>query len=271
MPPADPTSATEAAEVRASARAHDFDRYLAALLAPASKRDDLLALAAALGEIARIPALVKEPMMGEVRLTWWRDELAKPADAAPCGHPVADAMRGVIVRHRLPAALIEGLTDARVHDLYADPVRDTGELDAYLDATEGAGLRLASGILGVGAETDATMTAAGRALGLTRLLIDLPRHQRRGRDPLPPIPNVFDAREKMRVFAGRARAELSTVRTACPALSRARKAALLPLALVEPYLRALEKPGHDAFALPTDIPPLSRAWRLLRAHLGGRV
>lgn len=261
----------EAAEVRASARACDFDRYLAALLSPAGKRDDLFALAATLGEIARIPALVKEPMMGEVRLTWWRDELTKPADAEPSGHPVADAMRRVIARHALPKELLEGLCAARVFDLYADPVREPAEFDAYLDATEGAGFRLASGILGAGTAADATMLAAGRAFGITRVLAELPRLQKRGRDPLPALPNVFDMRDKTKFYIDRARSELRAVRAAYPSLSRERKAALLPLALVEPYLRALEKPGHDAFAEPADIRPLTRVWRLWRAHVTGRV
>ena len=93
MPPA------EFAEVRGCARAHDFDRYLAALLAPRDVRDDLIALAATVGEIARVPATVKEPMMGEIRLTWWRDWLAKPLAEGLSGNPVADAMRRAIARH----------------------------------------------------------------------------------------------------------------------------------------------------------------------------
>lgn len=255
--------------MRASARAHDFDRYLAALLGPGAARDDLVTLAATLGEIARVPALVKEPMMGEVRLTWWRDELAKPVDAAPSGHPVADLMRGVIARHGLPMDTIEGLTDARVFDLYADPVRTEADLEAYLDATEGAGFRLAARILGVSGD-EAGLTAAGRAFGLTRVLLSLSRHRQRGRDPLPVMIGM-NAEEKAALWAGRAAEELDRARRQLVETRARIMPAVLPLALVEPYLRALQKPGHDAWLTPTDISPLVRVWRLWRAHVSGRV
>ena len=61
--------------VRASARLNAPDRYYAALFAPAAVRDDLIALAAFCGEIARIGRQVSEPVMGEIRITWWRDAL----------------------------------------------------------------------------------------------------------------------------------------------------------------------------------------------------
>jgi phytoene synthase len=269
MPTQPAPTAAETAEVRASARAHDFDRYLAALLGPREARDDLITLAAALGEIARVPALVKEPMMGEVRLTWWRDELAKPADAAPSGHPVADAMRAVVTRHGLPQDEIEGLTEARVLDLYADPVRTEADLEAYLDATEGAGFRLAARILGLSGDENG-ITAAGRAFGLTRVLLSLPRHRQRVRDPLPVMVGM-SAEERAALWARRALDELGRARRQLAETRVRIMPAVLPVALVEPYLRALQKPGHDPWMMPTDISPLVRVWRLWRAHLTGRV
>ncbi len=268
MPTPSAPSAAETAEVRASARAHDFDRYLAALLGPREARDDLVTLAATLGEIARVPALVKEPMMGEVRLTWWRDELAKPADAEPGGHPVADAMRAVIARHGLPKDAIEGLTEARVLDLYADPVTTEADLLAYLDATEGAGFGLAARILGL-PDDEAVLTAAGRAFGLTRLLLSLPRLKQRGRDPLPVILGM-SGEEKVALWIKRAANELDRARSQLAETRAGIMPAVLPLALVEPYLRALQKPGHDPWMTPTEISPFARVWRLWRAHLRGR-
>lgn len=54
--------------VRDTARTYAPDRYLAALLAPKSYRDDLIILAAFLGEMERIPKIVREPALGEIRL-----------------------------------------------------------------------------------------------------------------------------------------------------------------------------------------------------------
>jgi hypothetical protein len=58
-----PTVAADA--VAAAARLGEFDRYLAALLAPPSARADLLALAAFASEVARVPFIVTgEPAIG---------------------------------------------------------------------------------------------------------------------------------------------------------------------------------------------------------------
>ena len=59
--------------IRLAARAYERDRYLAALLSPAARRDDLLVLAAFAGDVGRIASSVSEPMMGAIRLQWWRD------------------------------------------------------------------------------------------------------------------------------------------------------------------------------------------------------
>lgn len=49
----------------------------------------LLAFDAHLG---RLVASVKEPLVGQIRLAWWREELAKPAAARPRGNPELDAL-----------------------------------------------------------------------------------------------------------------------------------------------------------------------------------
>jgi phytoene synthase len=43
------------------------------------------------------------------------------------------------------------------------------------------------------------------------------------------------------------------------------------LALVEPYLRALEKPGQNPLRDVAEIAPLQRIWRIGRAHWLGRM
>ena len=41
--------------------------------------------------LARIVAATTEPMLGQMRLAWWRDILAKPVDERPRGDVVLDA------------------------------------------------------------------------------------------------------------------------------------------------------------------------------------
>lgn len=97
-------------------RTHDRGRFVASLFAPPTARDRVLALLAFDRELARIPATVSEPMLGQMRFQWWRDLIARVADggSAPQGHPVAQAL----------AAGMSGIS--------------RGELDALIDAHEAA-------------------------------------------------------------------------------------------------------------------------------------
>jgi phytoene synthase len=54
-------------------------------------------------------------------------------------------------------------------------------------------------------------------------------------------------------------------------LPRHVRPAFLPLALVEPYLRALERPGRDVLRAPAALAPLTRVWRIAAAHWLGRI
>ncbi len=62
-------------------RALDRDRFVTALFAPPAARDELIALYSFNLELARIAEQVSEPMIGEIRLAWWREAVA---DGSAC-------------------------------------------------------------------------------------------------------------------------------------------------------------------------------------------
>ena len=165
------------AVVDAAARSTAIDRYLAARLAPRKGRRDLITLAAFIGETARIVATASEPLVGEMRLQWWRDVLepGRPAGEAT-GNPIADALRDAITRHALPGELFSTLLDARSRALEPDFAPTGAELDRYLDDSEGGAFRLAARILGVpaGEAVEKLMVAAGQAYGRVQFLRTLP-------------------------------------------------------------------------------------------------
>jgi phytoene synthase len=235
-----------------------MDRYLSALLAPRQARADLLALTAFLGEVARIPDLVTEPAMGEIRLQWWRDALDTLRAGRATGNPIADALGGVIVRRQLPDALLQSVIDARSEDLVPSGVSaeqaHQGDPANYLQRSDGAAFRLAARVLGINDQSvGELLSAAGQAYGRTRLLRAFAR--RGGVAVEKPI--------------SEARQALADVRLLTDSAPAAVIPAILPVALVEPYLAALE--GHDKAANPADISQLARVWSLLRASLRGRV
>jgi phytoene synthase len=120
---------------------HDKDRFWASLYAPADRRDGLYTLYAFDLEIAAVPARVREPMAGEIRLQWWREVLDGQRDEEAAAHPVAAALLEVVRQHRLPVERLTVLIDVCAEELYEQSAAD--------DATgRGTIIALAAAILG---------------------------------------------------------------------------------------------------------------------------
>jgi len=67
------------------------------------------------------------------------------------------------------------------------------------------------------------------------------------------------------------RSSIVTSRQHVANLPREARTAFLPLALVQSYLRALDRPGRDLLRGPAEIAPLTRIMRIAMAHWLGRV
>ncbi len=265
--------------IRDVARASEPDRYLAALLSPRAVRDDLIALAAFAGELGRIPTQVREPMPGEIRVQWWRDAVHAGVTGTKSGNPIADAFAETVQRHDLPLARIGDMLDAHAHALYSAPPADDAALRLELDLNEGTLFWLAVKILGA-KDTEFTRTLienAAHAYGLARLGLNLPHSLARGRVPLPQsyVPSADEPSDTWRPAIAKlcrdSRTDMAKVKMHFSQASPALQAALLPLALVEPYLKALEKAAHDPVRDLAEIAPLTRLWRLSFAHWRGRM
>ena len=247
-----PAGAGAADVVRIAARAYERDRYLAALLAPARARADLIALAAFAGEIARIPVFVSEPMIGEIRLQWWRDTLDRvAAGETGAGHPVADAIGPALARNSLSVERLHGLIDAHAARLVDAPFAGETALASNLSATEAAQFALAARMIGAGsadAEHD-LIEAAGQAYGRARLLMELPATLAEQRCLLPldrlaahgvSIAELGGRDDRhglaaaVREISASAVAALTRVEVGWRGLPWSVRSALLPVALVRP-------------------------------------
>src|SRR6201984_811294 len=69
--------------VAALVRRHDHDRYQTVLFAPAARREALFALYAFNYEIARVRESVTQPMLGQIRLQWWRENIGAAVARGP--------------------------------------------------------------------------------------------------------------------------------------------------------------------------------------------
>src|SRR3546814_7792176 len=100
---------------------HDRDLSLASLFAPEAQREHLFALYAFNHEVAKTAEVVSEPMIGRIRLQWWRECLDGIYDGAARQHEVVQPLAEAIAARQLPRALLEAIIDARELDLDAEP------------------------------------------------------------------------------------------------------------------------------------------------------
>lgn len=158
----------------------DPDRFAAVMAAPTAARARLFPLYAFNLEVARAPWVSKEPMIGEMRLQWWRDVVAEPS---PRAHEVAGPFHALIQEAALPLAVIDRLIEARIHDVYGEPFADGAAFDIYLDDTAGGLMWLAA--KACGGTDEPAARALGWAMGLSNYLRAVPELEARGRQPLP--------------------------------------------------------------------------------------
>ena len=133
-------------------READRERYLAVLFAPADRRDALFSLYAFDIEISRIRDLAREPMPGEIRLQWWREVLEGGRAGEAAANPVAGSLLATLARHRLAAAKLTDLVEARRFDIYDEPMPTLAALQSYASSTAGAIFDCATRILGEASE-----------------------------------------------------------------------------------------------------------------------
>ncbi len=161
-------------------RRQDEDRWLASRFAPKALRQRLTALYAFNLEVARVADKVSEPHLGEIRLQWWRDAVESTfAGGVTPAHPVMKALAELRNQVALPLEPFDALLTARVCDLSHAPFETWADVDAYIDATDGGMMRLATLICQPAQEISkqraAALHAAARAWGYMRLLRDLPQ------------------------------------------------------------------------------------------------
>lgn len=235
----------------------DPDRYFATLFAPPDRRALLFAFYAFNAEVSRIAESVREPMLGAIRLEWWRETAEGAAKGAPRNHDVARGLAALFAGGRVALADLEAIIAARAFDSAPDHFAYFTALENYVDATSGAVMRVAAKILG--GRPEATREAA-LAYGLTGLVRALPFHNGRHKLYLPLdllaalhlTPEEFfhlgktDTRltAVMRQVGLKARDHFLAARQA--PRPGAALAAVLPAALVPVYLRKMtrEVPIH---------------------------
>lgn len=268
-------------------RKHDNDHFLTALFAPPEKREALFALHAFNLEIAKTREVVSEPILGQMRLQFWRDGVEAVYEDGPVPrHAVMDPLADAIRSLGLSRALFDRLIDAREADLDDTPPADLTCLVNYADVTGAPLVQLALEI--VGARDEAAMTAGrhvGIAFALAGILRAVPFLARQHRQLLPADRMDAHGARSEDLFAGRSKSELRPViadvahvalehleqaRALRRSLPKAALPALLPATLADLHLGVIARADHDVFSPRVLLPHPFRQLRLGWAALRGR-
>jgi phytoene synthase len=228
-------------------RRSDPDRWLASrFIADTGKRADVLALYAFDHVLARVPHQVSEPLMGEIRLTWWREALDEIFGSGPVrAHPAALALADAVRRRGLARSPLDALIEARFGDIQPEPFVNAEGAVIYADQTAGALMQAAVQALGGPANFHAAKLA-GRAYGLSMLA------HRRAIGGQTRLPDGLGLRPLVEEALSQARPGLKT----------------LPIETFPAIAYAALARGYAAGARPT---VLSKQLRLVTATALGRI
>lgn len=166
---------------------HDYAGYLSVRFSPLEQRVALSWLFGFFMDVEQISIKVNEPLLGEIRLQWWRDQLLKLQRGESVGHPVADGLAPYFKKSsdELFKELI-AIVDSFGFEIQKEPVKTKIEFHSILDQRYGSFLR--AGLIltdGQFDNQDFICSEAGKAFGLATILAELNGLLHRDIMPLP--------------------------------------------------------------------------------------
>ncbi len=263
-------------------RAGDKDRFLASLFAPEDSRKHLHALYAFNIEISRIPELVSDASIGEIRYQWWLDTIDAIYIGEEQQHPVAQSLALAIKVADLPKHALQNLVKAKIFDLYADPMTSMTDLEGYLGETSSALIQLASMVLGREEALESAEAAglAGVAYGMAGIMRSLPRHRAMGRCYVPVAllqqhgataadliagENESSMRLVLSELTKKIQLRLDQARKLTSTIKPAVMPAFLHVSVTDAYLKKLHSSGLNVIKSGTEIAQWRKQWVLWKA------
>jgi len=150
-------------------RGRDPEFALALSYASPGAQPGLLALFALDSALAGILRTTREPMVGQMRLTWWHEALTRLDVTAPPAEPVLQALARHVVPQGIAGARLAGMIDGWEELLDAEALDDV-VIGRHADMRGGALFAIAGEMLGA-RDTDPVVPA-----GKGWALVDLARH-----------------------------------------------------------------------------------------------
>jgi NADH dehydrogenase [ubiquinone] 1 alpha subcomplex assembly factor 6 len=231
---------------------------------------------------------VREPMVGEVRLAWWREAIADLYAGKVRKHEVLEALAATPLCQLVPLALVDSMIEARIDDIYDAQPATIAMLDEHLGATAGQLQQSLCYLLCDGAPSDATLRAAhhvGRGWGLVGIVRAVGFHARQQRRFIPDDalraagiapeamvqqPITAALAPALKAIVDHAREAIAAARALRPQVDTRARPALLLASLAMDYASRLHAKGYDPQAFDPLGGDLARQARLLWAMLSRR-
>ncbi len=210
-------------------------------------------------ELAKVPEMVSEPMIGQIRYQWWREVIAEIYEGKSVRkHEIATPLAGMMHTYDVPRIWLDRLIDGRERDLDPRPFANIDAAKDYCRETSGLLMQIAAKLLGT--EPGEAVVSAGEAWGLTGLARAY-GYYKDGMLSSVAYEDICEAAEARYAVAAQGLKALPSC--AFPAVVYA--------ALIPKYITRLTHPSHDPAAMLVSYGPLAKQFRLLTAVLKGKV
>lgn len=241
-----------------SLKSADPDRYRSALMADQQGRLDLLTLYSFHYELAKVPDVTSEPMMGEIRYQWWRDAIEEIySGKAVRRHEVATPLSELISRRKLSRFHVDQLIDGRARDLDPTPFENLDEAKAYCRQTSGVLMQL--GIACLGADGSEPVDA-GEAWGMTGLARAYGFYHDR-------ILSELD----IETLIASAEGSYEATKAGMQSIGPNAMPAIAYIGLIPGFLKRMRSSGFDPQTQRVNYGPIAKQFKLFRIGLTGRL
>ncbi|KIO27028.1 hypothetical protein M407DRAFT_195197 [Tulasnella calospora MUT 4182] len=168
-------------------RKHDYDSFLTSYFYPRRTHDAYFALRAFNVELALVREAVSQPMIGKMRMQFWRDAVKSIQQDKPPHHPIAVALHRASKEFKLPAYHLNRIIDARDQDLVAPTHPTVDSVATYAESTSSTMLYLVLSMLNLSSSDTLAHAAShiGVASSFATLLRALPFHASQRRMVIP--------------------------------------------------------------------------------------
>ncbi len=258
------------------ARRHDPERFRAILFTPPDRQEAQFALCTFNHEVAKIRETVSEPMLGAIRLQWWREAIEEIYSGRARRHEVVQALGVAVAKYGLRREHFDRLIDAREFDLKEALPKSLDQLEQYAEGTSAPLVRLGLEVIAgnpektEGEAVQAAARGVGAAWSLLGLVRALPVHLSQGKIFLPE--NLCSAAgldrrdllefrqpektaEVVAAVLDRVEVLLVEARQYRGDIARPLRRGLLLACLADHHLKGLRKPGRAVFAMPLHTRP----------------